>query len=80
MKVKTIQCESGRVSYECTKGGVITTTKNSLRLIGRDDNTRNNQLWSIDEEGKMYLLEQGRSRTRISFWLIGSAFKVSVST
>lgn len=78
MKVKIIQCESGRVSYKDTKGGVITTTEKSVRLIGRNDNERNNQLWSINEEGKMYLLAQGECGSRISFWSIGNVFKISV--
>lgn len=79
MKVKIIQCESGSISYKSTEGAAIRTTENSLRLIGRNDNERNTQLWCINEEGKMYLLKQGRSWTRISFLLVGEVFKVSVN-
>jgi len=79
MKVRIIQCESGRVSYKGTKGVVVTTTEKSLRLIGRNNNECNYQLWSINEEGKMHLLEQRQPGCRVSFWAVGNVFKISVS-
>jgi hypothetical protein len=79
MKVKVIQCESGSILYKGTEGVVVRTTENSLRLIGRNNSERNNQLWTINEEGGMYLLKQGQSWTRVSFLLIGGIFKVSVN-
>jgi hypothetical protein len=79
MKVKVIQCESGRVAYKGTKGVVVTTTEKSLRLIGRNDNECNYQLWRINEEGEMYLLEQRQPGARVSFWAVGGIFKISVS-